>query len=131
MAESKRRILLVDDEIGILKTVGKRLEVEGFEVVTATNGPEAIEKALACRPNLIVLDLMLPGQSGFEVCELLKQDRNAKAIPIITVFSGRSSQEDADRCLELGAAAYVQKGRGATALVAEIKTLLDQADASS
>jgi CheY-like chemotaxis protein len=127
MGDRKRRVLLVDDEPSIIKMVGKRLELEGFEVLVAVDGQEAIEKALASPPDIIVLDLMLPKISGFDVCERLKQSQQAKEIPIIAIFSGRGKEGDAERCKKLGAAAYVPKGHGASPLIEEIKSLLASA----
>lgn len=124
MSAKKWRVLLVDDEPSIIKTIGKRLEVEGFEVLVAMDGQEALEKAQTQHPDLIILDLMLPTLSGFEICAKLKQDRHSQEIPIITVFSGKGSPADAERCRQLGAAAYVAKGQGAAPLLTEIRTLL-------
>ena len=124
MADRKWKILLVDDEPSIIKTIGKRLEVEGFEVLIAIDGEEAIRIATAEHPDVIVLDLMLPKVDGFQVCQTLKKDKSAKDIPIITVFSGRGNEEDQERCRSLGAAAYVQKGHGATPLLDQIRNLL-------
>ena len=124
MADRKWKILLVDDEPSIIKMVGKRLEVEGFEVLIAIDGEEAIRKATTEHPDVIVLDLMLPKMDGFQVCQTLKKDRAAKDIPIITVFSGRADDKDKARCRTLGAAAYVDKGHGATPLVDAIRNLL-------
>ena len=126
MGERKQRILLVDDEPSIIKTVSKRLEVEGYEVFVAADGQEAMDKALSLHPDLIILDLMLPKMSGFDVCSKLKQDRKSQDIPIVVVFSGKASQEDADRCLQLGASACVAKGHGAAPLLAEIRARLDR-----
>lgn len=124
MSDRKWRILLVDDEPSILKVVGKRLQVEGYDVIMAADGEEAMAKAQQERPDLIVLDLMLPKLSGFDVCSQLKKDRKSQDIPIITIFSGKGSSEDADRCRQAGAAAYVSKGHGAGPLIDQIKTLL-------
>ncbi|MBI4597421.1 MAG: response regulator [Candidatus Omnitrophica bacterium] len=126
MSEKQWRILLVDDEPSIIKMVGKRLELEGFEVFTATDGEQAIEFATTRHPDLIVLDLLLPKKDGFAVTETLKRNQNARDIPIIAVFSGKGVLEDEDRCRELGAAAYIEKGRGATPLVEAIRNLLSQ-----
>ena len=126
MSERKRRVLLVDDEPSIIKMVGKRLEIEGFEVLVAMDGKEALEKAQAEHPDLIILDLMLPAIDGFEVCAALKRNQSSKDTPVITVFSGKGTEEDAERCRQLGAAAYVTKGQGATPLIAQIKTLLGE-----
>jgi len=122
MSERKLRVLLVDDEPSLIKMVTKRLEVEGFEVLTAADGEEALAKAQAEHPDLIVLDLMLPKVSGFDVCAKLKQHQQSSDIPIIAIFSGKGSLEDAERCKQLGAAAYVSKSDG-------VKTLLEQARA--
>lgn len=124
MSLGKWRILLVDDEPSIIKTIGKRLEVEGFEVLVAMDGEEAIAKAQTEHPDLIVLDLMLPKVNGFDICAKLKEHQSSKDTPLIAIFSGRGDESAAERCRQLGAAAYVSKGQGAAPLIAEIKALL-------
>ncbi len=128
MADRKPRILLVDDEPGIIKIVGKRLEVAGFEVLVAMNGLDAITKARVEHPDLIVLDLMLPDVDGFDICGHLKKDRTCQEIPIVVMFSGKGQEaEDIPRCRELGAAAYVTKTQGTAALIERINALLGRA----
>ena len=117
------RILLVDDEISILKTIGKRLEVEGFTVTTAETGEDALIKAGTDHPDLIVLDLMLPTINGLNVCQTLQQDPQLRHVPIV-IFSGKSREDMETKCLKAGAAAYVMKGQGASALVAQIRLIL-------
>ena len=124
MPQRKWKVLLVDDEPSIIKMITKRLEFEGYEVLIAMDGQEAIEKARSESPDVIILDLMLPKVNGFEVCAELKQHQRSREIPIITIFSGDSSAEDQARCLKLGAAACVTKGRGASPLMAQVKELL-------
>ena len=124
MGERKYRVLLVDDEPSIIKTVSKRLEVAGFEVSVAMTGKEAVAKAQAEHPDVIVLDLMLPEMSGFDVCGTLKKDQQCSEIPVVVMFSGKGSEEDAERCRELGAAAYVTKTDGSQALIAQINALI-------
>ena len=124
MNSNKRKVLLVDDEPSIIKTIGKRLEIEGFQVIIAMDGEEALAKAQSEKPDLVVLDLMLPKVNGFEICAQLKKDRQSKEIPIVTIFSGLGNEEDKDRCLALGAAAYITKGKGAGPLIEQIKALL-------
>ena len=126
MSTGKRRILLVDDEPSIIKMVGKRLEMKGFEVLIAMTGEEAITKAQAEHPDCIILDLMLPTMSGFEVCARLKKDQRCGEIPVVVMFSGKGQEEDAQRCRELGAAAYVTKTEGSTALLDHIQALLGE-----
>ena len=124
MAE-KRRILLVDDELSILKTVGKRLEVRGFEVLTALDGEEALAKAKAEHPEVIILDLMLPKVNGLDICAQLKKDHTSRDIPIVIMFSGRGDEQDQSQALKLGAAAYVSKIEGTPRLLEQIETFLD------
>ena len=124
MNQRKWRILLVDDEASVVKMIRKRLEVEGFDVTVAMSGEEALQKVQEARPDLIVLDLMMPGRNGFDVCAQLKRGRASGDIPIVTVFSGKGDSNDEKRCLELGAAAYINKSEGGSALVAQAKALL-------
>ena len=123
MSARKTRVLFVDDEPSILKTVGKYLEVAGFEVLMSMDGQDGISKAQEMKPDVIILDLMLPWVSGFEVCATIKNDPRMKHIPII-IYSGEGKLEEEKRCRELGAAAYVPKEQGAQALIEQIKLVL-------
>ena len=117
------RILLVDDEPSIVKMVGKRLEVEGFEVLVAMDGQEALKKAQAESPQLIILDLMLPKLNGYEVCTMLKQDVRFQKIPII-IFSAKVQEKDERLGRECGADAYVRKPFQAKELLDQVRALL-------
>ena len=101
MAE-KHRILLVDDEPSIVKMVGKRLEVEGFDVLVAMDGQDGLAKAQAEHPDLIILDLMLPKLNGYEVCTMLKQDARYQKMPII-LFTAKAQEKDEKLGMECGA----------------------------
>ena len=81
----KQKILIVDDEPDALDLIKVNLATAGFTVATAEDGEEAIKKARAILPNLIVLDIMLPEVDGLEVCKILRQDGATKGIPIIMV----------------------------------------------
>ena len=122
MAE-RHRILLVDDEPSIVKMVGKRLEVEGFEVLIAMDGQEGLDKARAERPDLIVLDLMLPKLNGYEVCTMLKQDTRYQGIPVV-LFTAKAQEKDEKLGMECGANAYVKKPFRAQELLEKIRALL-------
>ncbi len=122
MAE-KPRILLVDDEPSIVKMVGKRLEVEGFEVIVAMDGQDALAKARTENPQLIVLDLMLPKLNGYEVCTMLKQDTRYQKIPII-IFTAKTQEKDEKMALECGANAYMRKPFRAQELTEKIRSLI-------
>ena len=117
------RILLVDDEPSIVKMVGKRLAVEGFEVLVAMDGQEALKKAQMESPQLIILDLMLPKLNGYEVCTMLKQDARYQKIPII-MFSAKAQEKDERLGLECGANAYVRKPFQAKELLEQVRALL-------
>jgi two-component system alkaline phosphatase synthesis response regulator PhoP len=123
MAQRKRRVLLVDDEPGILKTVGKGLEVAGYEVLTAPDGKDGLVKARLGRPDVIVLDLMMPVMGGLEVCAALKQDPTLSRIPVI-IFTGKGQDMDERLCREIGANAYLTKPHTSAALVEQIEALL-------
>ena len=122
MAE-KARILLVDDEPSIVKMVGKRLEVEGFDVVVAMDGQDGLEKARSVNPDLIVLDLMLPKLNGYEVCTMLKQDARYQKIPVV-MFTAKAQEKDEKMGLECGANAYVRKPFRAQELLERIRGLI-------
>ena len=130
MGEAKPRILLVDDEPSIVKMIGTRLEVEGYDVLVAVDGQEALDKATTQTPDLIILDLMLPKLNGFEVCSRLKHDQQARQIPII-IFTGKGNEEDEQRCRESGADAFLSKAAGKGILMEQVKMLLNQRQSSS
>ena len=93
---SKGKLLIVDDEPDIRKVLKKRLELEGFQCLTAKNGTEAIKVAQEEHPALIVLDLVLPGKDGFQVYQELKGDENTRNIPIV-VYTAQSPDIVAER----------------------------------
>jgi len=128
MSDKKQRILLIDDEPTIVKMVSRRLEVSGFEVLVAKDGHEALTKARAENPDLIIIDLMLPGMNGFEVCQVLRKYPSMQKIPII-IFSGIAEKMGLDekQCFDVGANAYIGKLEGGmTALLDQIETLLSK-----
>ena len=122
MAE-RPRILIVDDEPSIVKMVGKRLEVEGFEVLIAMDGQEGLAKAQAESPDLVILDLMLPKLNGYEVCTMLKQDTRYQKIPVL-LFTAKAQAKDEQLGLECGANAYMRKPFQGKELVEKIRSLL-------
>ena len=124
----KTRILLVDDEPSIVKMVGKRLEVEGFEVLLAMDGQDGLKKAQTESPELIILDLMLPKVNGYEVCTMLKQDSRFQKIPVI-MFSAKAQEKDEQLGLSCGADAYIRKPFKAQELLDQIKKLLNSSTA--
>jgi DNA-binding response OmpR family regulator len=113
-------ILLVDDETSILDVVRYNLEKSNFQVITARDGLEALRLAQSEKPDLILLDLMLPGVDGFEVCRRLRSESN---IPII-MLTARDEEVDRVVGLELGADDYVVKPFSTRELIARVKSVL-------
>jgi len=122
---NKKRILIVDDEEDILNVLRFRLEANNYEVLLACDGQEGLDKARSEKPDLILLDLMLPKIDGYKVCRMLKFDKNYSAIPIIMV-TAKAQKEDKELGDEMGADAYVPKPFDTEALLGKIKELLDK-----
>jgi two-component system alkaline phosphatase synthesis response regulator PhoP len=116
-------ILVVDDEEDILKLVELNLAREGYRVLTCTTGEQALEIARSELPHLIILDLMLPGVDGLEVCRRLKSSPKTAPIPIV-MLTAKTEDADIVAGLELGAADYVTKPFSGKVLVARVRRLL-------
>ena len=115
------RILIVEDEPAILLGLSGQLRREGYELVTATNGDEGLAAAILHKPGLIILDLMLPGLSGYEICRKLRAQGNQTPIIMLTARG-----EEADRVLglDIGADDYVTKPFSLSELLARVRALL-------
>ncbi|MDQ2906508.1 MAG: response regulator transcription factor [Ktedonobacteraceae bacterium] len=120
MRKSGARILIVDDEIEILRALQRSLAAHEFEVFTASSGEEALEAITRHRPDLMLLDLGLPGISGLEVC---KRVRAESSLPII-VLSVKDTERDKVLALDLGADDYVSKPFGINEVLARIRVAL-------
>lgn len=118
-----KKILVVDDEAMIREMVKARLEANNYEVITAADGQEALDKARKENPDLIILDLMLPKIDGFRVCGLLKVDARYRNIPVI-MFTARAQDSDMQLGKEVGADAYVTKPFDSKILLGKIEELL-------
>ena len=123
MAQSQPCVLVVEDEGAQREVLKYNLEAEGFNVVMAENGDEAMLLVAEEQPDLIVLDWMLPNVSGIEVCRRVKADPSTRAIPII-MLSARSEDVDRVRGLETGADDYVVKPYSVVELMARLRTQL-------
>lgn len=117
------KILVVDDEKNILELVRFNLEREGYQVLTSLDGTSALEQARSEIPDLILLDIMLPGMDGLEVCRVLHQDPVTKDIPIV-MLSAKADELDRVLGLEMGADDYVTKPFSPRELVARVKARL-------
>src|SRR5437899_2074548 len=121
--QSSARVLVVEDDATVAEVVGRYLEHEGYVVETLTNGPAALERALASPPDVLVLDIMLPGMDGLEVC---RRVRSVASTPII-LLTARGQETDRVLGLELGADDYVAKPFSPRELTARVKAVLRRA----
>ena len=114
------RILVVDDETRYLRLLQINLETEGYEVITASNGLEAIEEITNYAPDLVLLDIVMPNLDGISTCERIRQFSN---IPII-MLTARDTEEDKVHCLNIGADDYITKPFSATEVLARVRAIL-------
>ena len=122
---SKLKILVVDDEPDVVAFMERTLRTEGFDVVSAFDGISALDLVDAEKPDLVLLDLMMPMISGYEVCEQIKANPQTQAIPVICVSSAHTPDARA-HTLRLGAATLIVKPFLPMELVAQIRRYLKQ-----
>src|SRR5262249_18301641 len=122
---AKGKILVVDDEIYIVHILDFSLGMEGYEVLTALDGEQALEKAHAEHPDLIVLDIMMPKLDGYETCKMLKSDESTRGIPVI-LLSAKGRNVDQKIGFEVGADDYITKPFSPRKLVERINAILGQ-----
>jgi DNA-binding response OmpR family regulator len=117
------RILIVDDEPNILISLEYLMKKEGYQVAVATDGEAALAQAADFLPDLVLLDVMMPKKSGFEVCQILRADPALAAVKII-ILTAKGRETEVAKGLALGADAYVTKPFSTKDLVVRIKSLL-------
>ncbi|MBI4432777.1 MAG: response regulator [Candidatus Omnitrophica bacterium] len=117
-----KRILAIDDEKSILELVRYNLEKEGYSVFTAETGEKGFDLAKSKQPDLILLDLMLPGMDGLETCKLLQRTPQTRAIPIV-MLTAKNSEVDQVVGIELGACDYIPKPFSVKVLLARVKNI--------
>jgi DNA-binding response OmpR family regulator len=122
---AKGKILVVDDEIYIVHILDFSLGMEGYEVLTALDGEQALEKAHASHPDLIVLDIMMPKLDGYEICRMLKSGEDTRDIPVI-LLSAKGRNVDQKIGFEVGADDYITKPFSPRKLVERINAILGQ-----
>ena len=118
-----KKILVVDDEMSIVLVISSRLKANGFQVVTAENGTDALDKVNNEKPDLIVLDVMMPSPDGYEVCRTLKRDPKHKNVPVI-ILTAKVSEQDRLKSAECGAEAFVTKPYSPEELLGKIRDLI-------
>ena len=124
----KEKILVVDDEEDLLELLRHNLESSGFEVALAVTGEEALASAENATPDFVVLDLMLPGVSGLDVCRRLRSSNGTKGVPIL-MLTAKGEEQDIVKGLELGADDYVTKPFSVSVLLARIQAILRRSQA--
>lgn len=115
---------MIDDEDQLVDVVRIRLEANGYSVISASDGQEGFDKARKYKPDLIILDLMIPKMDGYKVCGLLKNDARYKNIPII-MLTARAQESDRKTGCDVGADYYIMKPFEPQVLLSKIKELLE------
>jgi DNA-binding response OmpR family regulator len=128
MDSSGNLVLIADDDVDIVRFVALNLRLEGFEVVVANDGQDALDKAVELRPSLIVLDTMMPCMDGYEVCSRLRDARPGGQIPVI-MLTAKSLAADRAMAFTAGADDWVTKPFDPAVLVAKVKHHLRLTDA--
>jgi DNA-binding response OmpR family regulator len=105
---SRGRILVVDDDPRLLHIVEMYLSIEGYDVVTAENGEDGLKEVEAARPDLVILDIMMPGMDGIEACRRIRTNAETQSVPVV-MFSALSSDDDVERARLAGANHLITK----------------------
>ena len=121
-----KRVLIADDEPNIVASLEFLMEQAGYEVKLAANGQEALDLVASFRPDLVLLDVMMPVKNGYEVCQILKSDPVTRAVKVV-MLSAKGRDVEVAKGLELGADAYVTKPFSTRDLVAQIRDMLGAA----
>ena len=121
------KVLVVDDEPTILMMTAGRLRANGYRVITAESGTEALEKVSAEKPDIMLIDIMMPTPDGYEVCQTLKTNLNFSGIPII-LFTAKTNQTEIEDAMACGADDYIIKPFSADVLLAKVKKHLTSHD---
>ncbi len=117
------RILIVDDDVDSLKLIGLMLQRQGYEIVVANNGQQALARAHSDQPDLIILDIMMPDMDGYEVCRRLRHDPTTQTIPII-MFTAKTLVDDKVAGFEAGADDYLTKPTHPAELASRVKAVI-------
>lgn len=118
-----KKILVIEDDPSTLRFVEYTLQQEGLQVLTERNGLDGLKSAQTQQPDLIILDIMLPGLDGYEVCHRLRQKAETAVIPVL-ILSAKARQEDKDMATRVGADDYLTKPVDPSDIVTKVQTLL-------
>lgn len=120
-----KKILIIDDEYDLVETLTFRLESSGYEVLAAHDGEDGLKKVKELKPDIILLDVMMPRIDGYKVCAKLKSDDNYKSIPII-MLTAKGQESDRERGMGMGADDYLTKPFESAELLEKIKKYLGE-----
>jgi DNA-binding response OmpR family regulator len=126
---AKKRILIIDDELDFVKMLTARLQIAGYEVLAAEDGSKGVQTARREKPDLIILDIMMPGMDGHMVCDMLKKSTLTWLIPVI-YLTARTGQSDELLALEKGAKYFLTKPYNPDVLLEMIKSALMEQEVS-
>jgi two-component system alkaline phosphatase synthesis response regulator PhoP len=121
---AQKKILIVDDDPAVCNMLEKLLKVHSYSTLTAQDGLQALNTARTGKPDLIILDVMLPGMDGYKVCRWIKFDQQLKKIPVM-ILTSRMSPQDEQLAFECGADAFVTKAVKTEVIVSHVKKLLE------
>lgn len=119
----KPRVLIIEDEPHIVLSLEFLLQREGYEIATAAEGEEGLALARSFKPDVVLLDIMMPGRSGYEVCRAIKADPELASIPVI-MLTAKAQEVERVKGLELGAAAYLAKPFGNAEVLEAVRAAL-------
>jgi diguanylate cyclase (GGDEF)-like protein len=123
----KKKILIIDDTEFMTKLITDLLEAAGYDVVAASNGAEGVQKVREEKPDLVILDVVMPGMDGFEVCKVLRDDESNNLMPII-MLTAQDNEDDKLAGLEIGADDYIIKPFNGRELVSRVRNTLKRID---
>ncbi|MEL7215603.1 MAG: response regulator [Pseudomonadota bacterium] len=118
-----QRVLIVEDEANIAESLSFLLERDGFDVVTLSDGASAMDKLNALRPSAVVLDVMLPNRSGFDLLSDIRSSADLAALPVL-MLTAKGQARDRERAMEMGANAFVTKPFSNTDIVEQVRALV-------
>lgn len=121
---SSPRVLIVDDEPHIVLSLEFLLERAGYETAAAADGEEALAMVRRLRPEVVLLDIMMPNRNGYEVCQAIKSDPELRSTPVI-MLSAKGQEVEVLKGLELGASSYVTKPFGNTEILEAIRAVIE------
>lgn len=121
--ETNKKILVIEDDPATSRLVDYSLRHEGYQVITCSNGLEGIRKAQSENPDLVILDVMLPGMDGFEICNRLKHDPATSSLPIL-MFSAKAQEIDKEMGAKVGADDYLTKPSAPSEIINRVEKLL-------